>query len=461
MCGLEDGVGVSVDEAEDRLRQNRGRVADGGRVLSEAIASACARVAQSHRSLAQCRHGAGAQKPYSSLLRLFPRNAPVKLWFIPLSVPLSSFPSYNRFSFSTRATPSLSPAASAAAGRYITPPFSSSFATFSFAAPMALAALPVELLDAVLAPLNATPTALAAAARTCSALNPGATRLLYRHLSLSAYARNLSLIHLLAARPNLAALVRTFSIHLDDAEPAVLPTYTTLQRALHLMTNLSSLALYVDASTSWILSPPKGESGQKSGVATIPGPPFHPRLEHLTCNFPLDAHLASFLAQVPSLISLTLSSFVSDTDPESDSGHAPSPHKHVHIPSSHLPLLEAYTGPAHLLPTLVSRPLKTVLLSGDLSLDLLLPAGAPSQDAMMSCLRGKGRAADLPPSADSQLQVLSAMTSAPPADLLESLAIAFPNLVCLRLMTTRALWDMPDLVRNPCNPVSSREKELT
>ncbi|RPD61884.1 hypothetical protein L226DRAFT_571287 [Lentinus tigrinus ALCF2SS1-7] len=309
---------------------------------------------------------------------------------------------------------------------------------------MALAALPVELLDAVLAPLTAAPPALAAAARTCSALNPAAIRLLYRHLSLSAYARNLSLIHLLAASPNLARLVRTFSIHLDDAEPAVLPTYSDLQCALHLMTNLSSLALYVDASTSWILSPPEGESGQKSGDVTIHGPPFHPRLEHLTCNFPLDAHLASFLGQVPSLISLTLSSFVSDTDPESDSGHAPPPN-HVHIPSSHLPLLEAYTGPAHLLPTLASRPLKAVLLSGDLTLDLLPTAGAPCQDAMMSRLRGKFPAADRLPNADSQLQVLSAMTSAPPADLLESLAIAFPNIVCLRLMTTRSLWDLPDL----------------
>ncbi|KAI0721837.1 hypothetical protein C8T65DRAFT_565410 [Cerioporus squamosus] len=310
---------------------------------------------------------------------------------------------------------------------------------------MALAALPVELLDAVLAPLAAAPPALAAAARTCSALNPAATRLLYRHLSLSAYARNLSLIHLLAARPSLARLVRTFSIHLDDAEPAVLPTYSDLQRALHLMTNLSSLALYVDASTSWILSPPEGESGQKSGDATIPGPPFHPRLEHLTCNFPLDAHLASFLGQIPALISLTLSSFVSDADLESHSGHAPPTPNHVHIPSSHLPLLEAYTGPAHLLPTLASRPLKAVLLSGDLTLDLLPSAGAPSHDRMMSHLRGKDVTADWLPSADSQLQVLSAMTSAPPADLLETLAMAFPNLVCLRLMTTRALWDSPDL----------------
>ncbi|RDX53180.1 hypothetical protein OH76DRAFT_1344084 [Lentinus brumalis] len=226
---------------------------------------------------------------------------------------------------------------------------------------MALAALPAELLDAVLAPLTPAPPALAAAARTCSALNPAATRLLYRHLSLSAYARNLSLIHLLAARPSLAGLVRTFSIHLDDAEPAFLPTYTELQRALHLMTNLSSLALYVDASTSWILSPPEGESGQKSGDATTPGTPFHPRLEHLTCNFPLDAHLASFLGQIPALISLTLSSFVADADPESHSGHAPLTPKHVLIPPSHLPLLEAYTGPAHLLPTLASRPLKATL----------------------------------------------------------------------------------------------------
>lgn len=326
-----------------------------------------------------------------------------------------------------------------------------------------LAALPVELLDAVLAPLARNHAALAAAALSSTALNPSATRLLYRHLSLSAYARNLDLVHLLATRPDLAILVRTLSVHLDDTEPPVEPTYSSLRHALSLMTNLQSLALYVDASTSWILTPPQGESGQKSSEFPNPGPAFYPRLEHLTCNFPLDPHLASFLGQVPSLISLTLSSVPSDVDaePEPDHGepdapaalHVTSAVEHVGIPPSHIPLLEAYTGPAHLLPTLVSRPLKAVHLFGDLTLDILPidSASASSMDKAVAHLRELNLGAATPsasslPTASEEMQVMSAMTSAPPAQLLEILAVAFPNLVCLRLMTTRALWDLPDLV---------------
>ena len=333
---------------------------------------------------------------------------------------------------------------------------------------MALAALPVELLDAVLTPLTYNHAALSAVALTCTTLNPSATRILYRHLALSAYGRNLSLIHLLAARPDLAKHVRTFSVHLDDAEPGVLPTYSALQHALRLMTNLTTLALYVDVSASWILSPPEGESGQNTSGPPSPGPAFYPRLEHLTCNFPLDAHLSSFLGQAPSLISLTLSSVHSDDDAESEPEHgdadAPTPVRahstpqHSAIPSSHIPLLEAYTGPAYLLPTLVSRPLKAVHLFGDLTLDLLpvRAAGTPSVDEAVAHLSELNLNADTDrtPSADSlspagaEMQIMSAMTSTPPAQLLEALAVAFPNLVCLRLMTTRALWDLPDLVRN-------------
>ncbi|KAI9067610.1 hypothetical protein FKP32DRAFT_1609336 [Trametes sanguinea] len=348
---------------------------------------------------------------------------------------------------------------------------------------MALAALPVELLDAVLSPLSHNLSALAAAALSCSALNPSATRLLYRHLSLSAYAHNVGVVGLLAARPDLAALVRTFSVHLDDADPAVFPTYSDLQRALALMTNLTSLALYVDASASWILSPPLPQRSQRKdkhregakarerekGDILEPVPAFYPRLEHLTCNFPLDAHLAAFLGQVPALISLQLSSLLSDqmvgtTGGEAEPELAPAV---VQVSPSHIPLLEAYTGPAYVLPSLASRPLRAVHLSGDLTLDLLPSASAPFPEPASSALRAAGATASSDADrhhasasradtdnsdllgADTDtgalLQVMSAMTSAAPAQLLESLALAYPNLVCLRLMTTRALWDLPDL----------------
>ncbi|KAI0829492.1 hypothetical protein BC628DRAFT_1315399 [Trametes gibbosa] len=310
---------------------------------------------------------------------------------------------------------------------------------------MHLAALPVELLDAILAPLAPSPASLAAAALSSAALNPSATRLLYRHLSLSDYAGNLSVIRLLASRPDLASLVRTFSVHLSDADPATLPTYAHLQRALVRMTNLTSLALYVDASTSWILSPPHAQNGQMCEILR-PDPPFYPRLEHLTCNFPLDPHLAAFLGQLPSLISLQLASLLSDAEIESE----PEP---AFLHSSHIPLLEAYTGPARVLPALASRPLRAVHLSGDLTLDLLPSTSAPSAEEAMSHLRKAGATSNHPhhqhasPDTDTGtlLQVMSAITSAPPAPLLEALALAYPNLVCLRLMTTHALWDLPDL----------------
>ncbi|OJT09363.1 hypothetical protein TRAPUB_14145 [Trametes pubescens] len=315
---------------------------------------------------------------------------------------------------------------------------------------MELAALPVELLDAILAPLAPNSSSLAAAALSCAALNPSATRLLYRHLALSEYAHNTSVIRLLATRRDLAGLVRTFSVHLGDADPAVRPMYSDLQRALARMTNLTSLALYVDASASWILSPPQAQKSEKSNNLH-PEAPSYPRLEHLTCNFPLDAHLAAFLGQVPSLISLQLSSFLSDSDVHSE----PEP---AHVHPSHIPLLEAYTGPARVLPALASRPLRAVHLSGDLTLDLLATTSAPSAEEAMPHLRESGAIPDLDQNsraststADADmdtgalLQVLSAMTSAAPAELLEALALAYPNLVCVRLMTTRALWDLPDL----------------
>ena len=320
---------------------------------------------------------------------------------------------------------------------------------------MAFCALPVELVDAILAPLAHNHAALAAAARASSLFNACATRLLYRHLALSSYANNLSLIPHLATHPHLAVHVRTFSVHLDDAEPAVVPTYSDLQRALSLMTNLMSLALYVDASTSWILTPPKGENGQKTDHIPIPGPAAYPRLEHLTCNFPFDPHIAAFLGQTPALISLTLSSILPDADVEPDPQDPHSPaHPVARIPPEHIPLLEVYTGPAYLLPTLVSRPLKAIHLSGDLALDLLSAAGAPSADEAVPLLRARNpfsdqlRNGDIPASEGTALQVMSAMTSSPPAELLDVLARAFPNLVCLRLMTTHAMWDLPDLVRN-------------
>ncbi|OBZ77973.1 hypothetical protein A0H81_01795 [Grifola frondosa] len=69
---------------------------------------------------------------------------------------------------------------------------------------MTLTALPTELLDAILDPLAPHFPTLASTVRTCTAITPSATRLLCRHLSASASARNLSVVNTLAIRPDLA-----------------------------------------------------------------------------------------------------------------------------------------------------------------------------------------------------------------------------------------------------------------
>ena len=51
-------------------------------------------------------------------------------------------------------------------------------------------------------------------------------------------------------------------------------------------------------------------------------------------------------------------------------------------------------------------------------------------------------------------------TEALKLQLVDALALAFPNLVCLRVMTTHAMWDLPDLVRNRF-PFQPRARSLT
>ncbi|KAH9943100.1 uncharacterized protein BXZ73DRAFT_97155 [Epithele typhae] len=293
---------------------------------------------------------------------------------------------------------------------------------------MALQLLPVELLDA------------------------SATRLLYRHLTLSDHAHNLSLLSLLASHPHLAAHVRTFTVHLDDVDSKLLPEYAHLQSALRIMTNISGLSLYVDCSASWVLSPPVTESSHKTDHVPISAPAVYSRLEHLTCNFPPDAHLTSFLGHTPSLISLALSSVILGVDVDSDLEDEPPPPPRVQLPPSHIPLLETYTGPAYLLPTLVSRPLKALHLSGDLALELFASdTGAPSAAEAMLRLRRTSARADhtrntaIPSSDAPPLQVMSAMSSSPPAALIDVLARVFPNIQYLRLATPYALSDFPSL----------------
>ncbi|OBZ76529.1 hypothetical protein A0H81_03535 [Grifola frondosa] len=276
-----------------------------------------------------------------------------------------------------------------------------------------------ELLDAILDPLAPHLPTLASVARTCAAINPSATRLLYRHLSVSAYARNLSVVNTLAIRPDLARFVRTFSITLDDTDPVFRAFYVDLQRALASMMHLTDLTLLIDASASWVLS----NGGQLQGT-------LYPFLEQFVCAFPLDASVLGFIARTPGLRSLQLPVLPSIVDS---------------LLPTHIPRLVSYTGPASLLPILASRPLTTLHLLDDLSLDNIPPPVVSTRTSETISFSGHTVHPDGEMDTQAHVQVLSAVTSAPPAQVLEALALAYPGLVCLRLMTTAAFWEAPDM----------------
>lgn len=286
---------------------------------------------------------------------------------------------------------------------------------------MSLTALPTELLDAICEPLASNASTLASLARACAATHGSAMRMLYRSVSVSTYAGNLPIVHTLAIRPELARHVRSFAITLDDSDAVLRPYYALLQAALQQMSQLESLELHVDSTASWVLLDLNDPS----------------RLEHFACAFPLDPNVTAFLSRTPALRSLQIA------DP------APSTVPALH--SMHFPLLESYTGPASLLPLLASRPLTTIHLSGDLKIEDIPHSGsAPGYREANSredaYLRTVPKNSDLCEEAKTgDVQIMSAITSAPPVLLLETLARAYPGLVCLRLMTTFAFWQAPDM----------------
>lgn len=289
---------------------------------------------------------------------------------------------------------------------------------------MSLTSLPAELLDSICEPLSSYPSTLSSLALTCSSVNQSATRALYHSVSISAYARNLPIVCTLANRSELARLLRRFSITIDESNHTSRAYYEQLHAALREMPQLESLELLVDSNASWVLS----------------GLDFEwPRLEHLTCSFPLDTHLLGFLAHTPLLRTLHLSECALP------SGQA--------LPLTHVPLLESYSGPASLLPFLAPRPLTTFHLSGDLQLENIpafpsAPSAGEPEPKFYSYLGPR----DSENGHNSEVQVFSAITSAPPAEVLAAVALAFPKLVYLRLMTTGVFWEAPDTVcLNQCS----------
>ncbi|THG97656.1 hypothetical protein EW026_g4382 [Hermanssonia centrifuga] len=285
---------------------------------------------------------------------------------------------------------------------------------------MSLAALPVELLEAIFEPLP--PATLVALACTSADLYLTASRFLYRDLSISSYARNLTAVATLASQSHLALLVRSFTITIDDGEEhADDEYYSLLHQAVARMQELTSLEMHIDANSSWVLD-----------ALPLQTKPYS-RLQHFASSFPLDTHTASFFLRTPSLQSLQLA-------PSSD---------YVTLASSAIPLLTTYTGPPSLLTQLLpSRPVSSLHLSGDLSLDdiehLAVASGAPIP-ALSGAGPEYGQTANGDTGVIAKIETLSTITSASPVAVIEALAKACPGLVCLRVITTCAFWETPDV----------------
>ena len=286
---------------------------------------------------------------------------------------------------------------------------------------MSLLSLPTELLNAIFEPLAAP--SLAALATSCSSLTAVAYHQLYRHLSISSHARNLSALQSLANNPTLASLVRTFSISVHDSDASVQHNYVLLSRVLQDMTELTSLELLIGLDASWVLPIASTE-------------PYH-RLQHLTTSFIFDVNVAAFLSRTPQLLSLHLSSTFASSD-------------RVELSPNAVPKLSSYTGPASLISVLFSsssdhssRPITTLHLSGDLTLSDIDHLALSERDQVGTDVRSGDDGCEL---GKPRIEVLSVITSTPPVIVLEALGKACPNLVCLRVMTTCAFWEAPDLV---------------
>ncbi|GJE84607.1 hypothetical protein PsYK624_006830 [Phanerochaete sordida] len=280
---------------------------------------------------------------------------------------------------------------------------------------MSLATLPAELLEVIFEPLS-IPT-LASLARSNGGLYSSASRLLYRRVSVSTYARNLSAVNTLATRPHLSLLVRSFSISLVDGQDEVDEIYfAMLYQAIQGMRHLTDLEVHIDSSLSWVLF----------DLTRSPDLTHYPNLASFACSFPLDDTVARFLEGTPSLQSLQV---------------AASPDCAV-LAKPAIPFLSTYTGPACLLPQLLgSRPVTTLFLSGDLALaDVETLAGTsnvPASGNGPEC--GSATAPEM-----RRIETLSAITSAPPVAVIAALTQACPNLTSLRVITTCPFWDTPD-----------------
>ncbi|KAA1466169.1 hypothetical protein DENSPDRAFT_830920 [Dentipellis sp. KUC8613] len=253
---------------------------------------------------------------------------------------------------------------------------------------MSLAALPIELIDAICH--NVPHHGLAALARVNSSVHPIAQRLLYRHVSISRAAHNLNVVITLARRPDVARHVRTFSLIVDDDNILFSSFYHALGKALSSMSELTSLELLVNPATSFVLT----QSLRR---------PIYSRLHRFTSSFPFDTHVADFLARTPALEELEL-----------DSTPVPTTTPLPLLPPTSIPHLIHFVGSCQAATVIVpGRPLESIHIhDGDLTEDDI------------ACLA----------QSTGQVAVLGAITTALLVPLLRNLARHLPGLAYLRVM---------------------------
>ncbi|KAF8845708.1 hypothetical protein BDN67DRAFT_961321 [Paxillus ammoniavirescens] len=264
---------------------------------------------------------------------------------------------------------------------------------------MSLQALPVELLLSVSQQLESN--SLAALARTCSSLCPVARRVLYRHVSVSVWSRNLSVVILLAKNPDIALYVRSFHIAIDSLSPIFRTFYCMLAKAILNMTELHSLNLLIDSTVSWVLK----EACDRTS---------YPHLLHFTCTFPFDVNVVNFLGKATSLIELEV-----DSIPTMLTRHSPIPS----LPESSIPHLEQFIGSSRAARLIVpGRPVKSIHINGSSLTEDDVPLLARSSASVV---------------------VLGAATNALPVPFLELLHRHLPHLAYLRVMSMQNMFKAP------------------
>ncbi|ESK97495.1 hypothetical protein Moror_17674 [Moniliophthora roreri MCA 2997] len=251
--------------------------------------------------------------------------------------------------------------------------------------------LPLELIDAISQFLPSSD--LARLSQSCTRYHLVTRRLLYRHLALAPAYNNLGILITLAKKPDIARHVRSFSVELDAGTAVLRPYYRNISIALSFMSELKSLNLSLDPSSTWVLQGVKTHS-----------------LTRFSSTFYLDHHVTRFLEHTRSLLELELGS----------------PHAtHVSsMPPFAVPHLEQFSGPALAAELIVpGRPVHSIqLTSGDLSENVVQQLAKSS----------------------ASIAVLSGTSSLPLPRLLNLLSQHIQQLVYLRMMTICNVTEAPD-----------------